>query len=398
VSLRGKNIIIGVSGGIAAYKIPFLVRLLKKAGAQVRVLMTPAAQDFVSPLTLSVLSGNPVLSDFVKNETGEWNNHVDLAGWADLMVFAPVTANTLGKMANGLADNLLLAVYLSAKSPVMIAPAMDLDMYAHPSTTANIEKLKSYGHHIIPATEGELASGLIGYGRMEEPENIFEQIRLFFEKKKSLSGKKVLITAGPTYEAIDPVRFIGNHSSGKMGIALAEEAAERGAKVVLVLGPTHLQASHPDIKSIRVQSASEMYEAVHRHFTETDIAILAAAVADFTPENTSAQKIKKSGKTMELRLKSTPDILASLGKIKKAEQILIGFAMETQNEVENARKKLKKKNLDFIVLNSLNEKNAGFKHDTNKVSLIFRNGNIKNFPLKSKKAVAADIFDEIQNI
>ena len=395
MSLQDKNIIIGVTGGIAAYKIPLLVRMLKKAGANVQVLMTPDAHNFVTPLSLSVLSGKPVLTDMLKNDTGEWNHHVNVALWADLLVFAPVTANTLGKMANGLADNFLLTVYLSAKSPVMIAPAMDLDMYSHPATVANIEKLKSFGHHIIPATEGELASGLTGYGRMEEPENIFEKIRLFFEKKKSLSGKKVLITAGPTYEAIDPVRFIGNHSSGKMGIALAEEAGERGAEVVLVLGPTHLQAHHPNIKTVRVQSASEMYEAVHRDFSDTDIAILAGAVADFTPEKTAGQKIKKTGDSMQLQLKSTRDILASLGKIKKPEQILIGFAMETQNEVENARKKLQKKNLDFIVLNSLNEKNAGFKHDTNKVSLIFRDGRIKNFPLKSKRAVASDIFDEI---
>ena len=396
--LKNKNIIIGVTGGIAAYKIPLLVRMLKKEGARVQVLMTPAAHSFVTPLTLSVLSDKPVLTEFFDKKTGEWNKHVELAMWADLMIFAPVTANTLGKMANGLADNLLLTVYLSAKSTVMIAPAMDLDMYAHPSTTANLQKLKSYGHIIIPATQGELASGLSGYGRMEEPENIFEQIRLFFEKKKSLNNKTVLITAGPTYEAIDPVRFIGNHSSGKMGIALAEEAASRGAKVILILGPTHLKALHPAIQTIRIQSAAEMYEAVHRHFSKADIAILAAAVADFTPKKTATQKIKKKGDSMQLQLKSTRDILASLGKIKNSNQILIGFAMETQNEVENARKKLEKKNLDFIVLNSLNEKNAGFQHDTNKVNIIFRNGNIKNFPLKSKRAVAGDIFDEIENI
>ena len=395
MSLQDKNIIIGITGGIAAYKIPLLVRTLKKAGARVQVLMTPAAHDFVTPLTLSVLSGNPVWTNFVKNETAEWNNHVDLAMWADLLVFAPVTANTLSKMAHGQADNLLLAVYLSAKAPVMIAPAMDLDMYAHPSTKANLEKLQSYGNIIIPATEGELASGLTGFGRMEEPENIMEHIRNFFEKKKSLAGKKVLITAGPTYESIDPVRFIGNHSSGKMGIALAEEAASRGAQVVLVLGPTHLQAVHPQIETVRVQNAAQMYEAVHRYFPDTDIAIMAAAVADFTPENTATHKIKKTGDGLELRLKRTQDILASLGQIKKEGQKLIGFAMETQNEEENARRKLQKKNLDFIVLNSLNDKNAGFKHDTNKVKLIFRDGHVLDLPLKSKRAVASDIFDQL---
>ena len=398
MSLKDKNIIIGITGGIAAYKIPLLVRMLKKAEANVQILMTPDAHNFVAPLTLSVLSGRPVLTDFVHNETGEWNNHVAWGEWADVLLFAPVTAHTLGKMAHGLADNLLMAVYLSAKSPVMIAPAMDLDMYAHPSTTANLQQLKSYGHIIIPATKGELASGLTGYGRMEEPENIFEQLRLFFEKKKTLSGKKFLITAGPTYEAIDPVRFIGNHSSGKMGIALAEEAAERGAEVILILGPTHLQANHPNIKTIRVQSASEMYEAVHRYFSQADIAIMAAAVADFTPETRVEHKIKKTGDKMQLHLKSTRDILASLGKIKKPQQILIGFAMETQNEQENARKKLEKKNLDFIVLNSLNEKKAGFKYDTNKVSLFFRDGRIQNYPLKSKRAVAGDILDALSKL
>ncbi|HFX18035.1 MAG TPA: bifunctional phosphopantothenoylcysteine decarboxylase/phosphopantothenate--cysteine ligase CoaBC, partial [Flavobacteriales bacterium] len=287
MSLADKNIIIGISGGIAAYKIPLLIRLLKKAGANVQVIMTQAAHSFVTPVTLATLSGNPIITDFIKNKEGEWQHHVNLALWADLMIFAPVTANTLAKMASGQADNFLLAVYMSAKCPVMIAPAMDLDMYAHPATKKNIEILQSFGYHIIPATEGELASGLIGYGRMEEPEQIYQEIETFFKKKTDLKNKKVLITAGPTYEAIDPVRFIGNHSSGKMGIALAEAAAERGAEVILILGPTHLEAKHPNIKTVRVQNAAEMLHATQQYFPESDITIAAAAVADFTPVNTS---------------------------------------------------------------------------------------------------------------
>ena len=393
MSIKDKNIIIGISGGIAAYKIPILVRLLKKAGANVQILMTPAAHDFVTPVTLATLSGRPVLTEFIKDKTGTWNNHVSLALWADLMVFAPVTANTLAKMANGQASNFLLAVYMSAKCPVMIVPAMDLDMYAHPATKANLEKLQSYGYKIIPATEGELASGLTGYGRMEEPENIFNHIKHFFARKKDLAGKKVLVTAGPTYESIDPVRFIGNHSSGKMGIAIAEEAAGRGAKVVLITGPINLQIRHPGIKTIKIQNAAQMYDAVLREFDNADITIMAAAVADFTPEQTAGQKIKKTSHTMTLKLKATKDILATLGKKKKPGQILIGFAMETENEKANALEKLRKKNLDFIVLNSLREKNAGFKHDTNKITILTKNGNVIDYPLKSKKEVAKDIFD-----
>ncbi len=393
MSVKDKNIIIGISGGIAAYKIPLLVRSLKKAGANVQIVMTPAAHDFVTPVTLSTLSGRPVLSEFIKDSTGSWNNHVSLALWADLMVFAPVTANTLAKMATGQADNFLLAVYMSAKCPVMIAPAMDLDMYAHPATKANLQKLQSYGYEIIPATEGELASGLTGYGRMEEPEKIFKRINDYFAGKKDLSGKKVLASAGPTYEAIDPVRFIGNHSSGKMGIAIAEAAAERGADVVLILGPTHLQANHPNIRTVKVQNAAQMYDAVHREFDNADITIMAAAVADFTPEQTAGQKIKKNGDSMSLKLKPTKDILASLGQKKSGNQILIGFAMETENEKNNALKKLRKKNLDFIVVNSLREKNAGFKHDTNKVSILTKNGDVIDYPLKTKKEVAKDILD-----
>ena len=398
MSVKDKNIIIGVSGGIAAYKIPLLVRLLKKAGANVQVLLTPAAHDFVTPVTLSTLSERPVLTEFKKDTTSSWNNHVSLGLWADLMVFSPVTANTLGKMATGQADNFLLAVYMSAKCPVMIAPAMDLDMYAHPATKANLDKLQSYGYDIIPATKGELASGLTGYGRMEEPENIFSRIQDFFTRKNDLADKKVLVTAGPTYESIDPVRFIGNHSSGKMGIAIAEEAAERGAEVVLVLGPTRLQASHPNIHTIRVQSAAQMYEAVHKEFDNADITIMAAAVADFTPEQIAGQKIKKSGDAMTLKLKATKDILASLGQKKSGNQILIGFAMETENEKANALKKLRKKNLDFIVLNSLREKNAGFKHDTNKVSILTKAGDIIDYPLKMKREVAGDIFDLVYEL
>ena len=393
MSIKDKNIIIGVSGGIAAYKIPLLVRMLKKAGANVQILMTPAAHDFVTPVTLSTLSGRPVLTDFIKDDTGSWNNHVSLALWADLMVFAPVTANTLAKMAYGQVDNFLLAVYLSGKCPVMIAPAMDLDMYAHPATQANLEKLRSYGYNIIPATKGELASGLTGYGRMEEPENIFKHINDFFKKKSELIGKKVLVTAGPTYESIDPVRFIGNHSSGKMGIAIAKEAAARGAEVVLVLGPTHFHVNHPNIRTVKVQNAAQMYDAVNKEFNTADITIMAAAVADFTPEQTATEKIKKKGDVMTLTLKPTRDILASLGQKKSSNQILIGFAMETENEKANALKKLHKKNLDFIVLNSLREKNAGFKHDTNKVSILTKTGEVIDYPLKSKKEVAGDIFD-----
>ncbi len=393
--LQGKNIVLGITGGIAAYKIPFLVRMLIKAGASVRICMTPSAKDFVTPVTLSTLSNNPVVIDFINNSKGSWNNHVEWGLWADLFVFAPVTANTLSKMAHGQADNFLTAVYMSAKAPVFIAPAMDLDMYKHPATKKNIEILKSYGNHIIPATSGALASGLTGPGRMEEPENIFKQIQEFFSKKKVLTGKKILITGGPTFEALDPVRFIGNHSSGKMGIALAEKAAELGAEVHLILGPTHLKPENPNIKQTHIQSASEMYREVMARQKESDIIIMSAAVADFTPEKKSNHKIKKTSNTLKLNLIKTQDILKKLGENKKEGQILVGFAMETQNELENAKKKLKKKNLDLIVLNSLNEKKAGFKHDTNKVTIINAELNTKVFPLKSKIDVAHDIFNEI---
>jgi len=396
--LQGKNIVLGITGGIAAYKIPYLIRLLIKSGANLRVMMTPAAKDFVTPITLATLSKNPVITDFIKNDNGIWNNHVEWGLWADLFVFAPVTANTLAKMATGQADNFLTAVYMSAKAPVFIAPAMDLDMYRHPATQKNIQTLKSYGHHIIPAATGELASGLTGPGRMQEPEEIFSEIKSFFSKKKVLKNKKVLITGGPTYEPLDPVRFIGNHSSGKMGIALAEKAAELGAEVSLILGPTHLSPKNPSIKLTRIQSAEEMFNAVLPKQKDVDIIIMSAAVADFTPEKKASNKIKKTSDTLELKLIKTKDILKKLGENKKEEQVLVGFAMETENELVNAQKKLKKKNLDLIVLNSLNEKGAGFKNDTNKITIIDRKLNKKVFPLKSKIEVADDIFNEILKI
>ena len=396
--LTGKKIIIGITGGIAAYKIPFLIRLLKKKGAELRIAVSKKALDFVTPVTLSTLAETPVVSEFSNADDGTWHNHVEWAQWADLLLFAPVTANTLSKMAKGQADNFLMAVYLSAKSPVFIAPAMDLDMYAHPATKKNIQTLKSYGLHIIPATSGELASGLTGYGRMEEPEKIIEIIEAYFDNYKPLKNKKVLITAGPTYEAIDPVRFIGNHSSGKMGIALAETAAQLGADVELVLGPSNLMPTHKKIKTTKIVSAEQMYQAVQKLFPTSDITVMSAAVADFTPKKVAENKIKKGGNTLELELKRTKDILKSLGKIKNNKQILVGFAMETENELNNAKAKLKKKNLDFIVLNSLNEKNAGFKHDTNKITMIDKNNSVKEFALKTKTDVAKDIFNEILKI
>ncbi len=396
--LTGKKIVIGITGGIAAYKIPFLIRLLKKKGAELRIAVSKKALDFVTPVTLSTLAETPVVSEFSNADDGTWHNHVEWAQWADLLLFAPVTANTLSKMAKGQADNFLMAVYLSAKSPVFIAPAMDLDMYAHPATKKNIQTLKSYGLHIIPATSGELASGLTGYGRMEEPEKIIEIIEAYFDNYKPLKNKKVLITAGPTYEAIDPVRFIGNHSSGKMGIALAETAAQLGADVELVLGPSNLMPTHTKIKTTKIVSAEQMYQAVQKLFPTSDITVMSAAVADFTPKKVAENKIKKGGNTLELELKRTKDILKSLGKIKNNKQILVGFAMETENELNNAKAKLKKKNLDFIVLNSLNEKNAGFKHDTNKITMIDKNNSVKEFALKTKTDVAKDIFNEILKI
>lgn len=394
--LSGKKILLGVTAGIAAYKTSYLVRHFIKAGAEVKVVMTPAAKDFVTPLTLSTLSKNPVHSTFYdKSEENElWNNHVDLALWADLMVIAPLTANTLAKMAEGICDNLLLATYLSAKSTVYFAPAMDLDMYQHETTSVNIRTLEKRGNVFIPPSFGELASGLEGEGRMAEPEEILAFIENHLLESLPLRGKSVLITAGPTYEAIDPVRFIGNHSSGKMGYALAEEAAGLGASVTLITGPSHEKLEAMNIRSIHVVSAEQMYEATHQCFEGMDIAIFSAAVSDFTPKVVSSQKIKKNKDNMVIELVPTKDILASVGALKK-EQYLVGFALETENELENAREKIKRKNLDLIVLNSLQDKGAGFRSDTNKVTLIDKRGQVKEYELKSKREVAADIFIEI---
>jgi phosphopantothenoylcysteine decarboxylase/phosphopantothenate--cysteine ligase len=394
--LSGKNILLGISAGIAAYKTASLVRLFVKAGANVKVVMTPASKDFVTPLTLSTLSKNPVYSSFTNQEDDNaiWNNHVDLALWADIFLIAPATANTLSKMANGTCDNLLLATYLSAKCPVYFAPAMDLDMYKHDSTLHSFNVLKSYGNIMIPATSGELASGLVGEGRMAEPEDIVSFIENDVLNKLPLKGKKILITAGPTYEAIDPVRFIGNHSSGKMGFEIAKAAANLGAEVVLISGPTHETISHNLIRVVRVVSADDMYYETHTYFKDMDVAILSAAVADFKPTEVSSQKIKKTSSTLTLELEKTKDILASLGVIK-THQLLVGFALETQSEIENAKDKLKRKNLNLIVLNSLNDAGAGFKGDTNKVTFIDNKYNISEFPLKSKAEVAKDLMDEI---
>jgi phosphopantothenoylcysteine decarboxylase/phosphopantothenate--cysteine ligase len=394
--LSGKKILLGVSGGIAAYKTATLVRLFIKAGAHVQVIMTPASKDFVTPLTLSTLSKNPVYSSFYNEDdaNAQWNNHVELALWADLMVIAPATANTLSKMATGNCDNLLIATYLSAKSPVYFAPAMDLDMYQHPSTLLSFNALKSFGNIMIPAESGELASGLSGEGRMAEPENIISFIEADLEGKLPLKGKKILITAGPTYEAIDPVRFIGNHSTGKMGFDIAESAAKNGAEVILIAGPTHFKTCHSLIKVIPVVSAEEMYNACHDYFNGVDVMIAAAAVADYKPKNIAQQKIKKAEGTLTIELESTKDILASLGKIKK-NQFLIGFALETENEIENAKLKIEKKNLDLVVLNSLQDEGAGFGTPTNKVTFIDSSFAILPMPLKSKESVADDIINKI---
>ena len=393
--LQGKKIVLGVTGSIAAYKAAVLTRLLIKVGAEVKVIMTPSAKDFITPLTLSTLSKNPVLTEFIKDDTGQWNNHVDLGLWADAIIIAPTSANTLGKMANGLCDNLLLAVYLSARCPVFLAPAMDLDMLKHPSTQTNLTKISSFGNHLIDPTHGELASGLVGTGRMAEPEEIVEHLVDFFSQSQKLKGKTVLVTAGPTHEAIDPVRFIGNHSSGKMGFAIAETLASQGATVNLVTGPTTQHTSHPGVNVKHVVSAEDMYQACIELFPKTDVAVLAAAVADYKPTVTADQKIKKKEVTLSLELTKTHDIAASLGKLKHNGQVIVGFALETEQEQTNALKKLESKNFDLIVLNSLNDKGAGFGHDTNKITLMDRQQNIRSFDLKSKKEVARDIVSAI---
>lgn len=407
--LSGKKILLGVSGGIAAYKTASLVRLFIKAGAHVQVVMTPASKDFVTPLTLSTLSKNPVYSTFYDetdanadsspkgeqaHHDAQWNNHVELGLWADLMLIAPATANTLSKMANGNSDNLLIATYLSAKCPVYFAPAMDLDMYKHPSTLSSFNLLKGFGNIMIPAETGELASGLSGEGRMAEPENIIDFLEKDLESKLPLKGKKILVTAGPTYEAIDPVRFIGNHSSGKMGFDVAMCAAQLGASVTLISGPTHLKANNSVINLIRVTSAQEMYDACHQYFKSTDVVICAAAVADYRPKFVAEQKIKKNDASFTIELEKTQDILASLGKIKE-KQFLIGFALETENEIENAKLKIQKKNLDLIVLNSLQDEGAGFGKQTNKITFIDKDFRIEPMPLKSKEAVAEDIINKV---
>ncbi|MFZ1808071.1 MAG: bifunctional phosphopantothenoylcysteine decarboxylase/phosphopantothenate--cysteine ligase CoaBC [Cyclobacteriaceae bacterium] len=393
--MKGKKIILGVSGSIAAYKAANLTRLLVKEGAEVKVIMTESAKDFITPLTLSTLSKNPVLSQFLKNEAGEWNNHVELGLWADAMVVAPASANTLAKMAHGECDNLLLAVYLSARCPVFVAPAMDLDMLQHPSTKKNLQSLQEYGNHLMAPGHGELASGLVGTGRMAEPEEIMEQLNQFFSEKKKLSGKRALVTAGPTHEALDPVRFIGNNSSGKMGYAIAEALASVGANVTLVSGPTHLILQHPNIVVKKVTSTADMHEACQEVFPKTDIAVFSAAVADYRPATVADQKIKKADNDLTLQLMKTTDIAAELGKQKKNGQFIVGFALETENEEQNAMKKIAAKNFDLIVLNSLNDKGAGFGHDTNKIKLIDKKGEVFEFSLKNKKEVATDIVNAI---
>lgn len=395
MDLKGKKILLGITGGIAAYKAAILVRLLVKEGAEVRVVMTPLAKQFITPLTLATLSKNPILVEFFDPENGAWNSHVDLGLWADLYVIAPATANSMAKMAHGIADNLLLTTYLSIRCPVLIAPAMDLDMFTHPATQQNIEILRNRGVYIVEPTSGELASGLEGKGRMEEPENILVAVKRILDTTPDLKGKKIIVTAGPTYENIDPVRFIGNYSSGKMGYAIAEELSSRGADVTLVSGPVAVKTNDTRIKLVKVQSAQEMYEACISEFAQMDAAIMAAAVADFTPVVSAEQKIKREKENVTLELKPTVDIAAKLGEQKKSNQILVGFALETTNEIKNAQGKLARKNFDFIVLNSLQDEGAGFQVDTNKISIISKDGSVENYPLKSKSLVAKDIVNKL---
>ena len=397
--LKGKKIILGITGSIAAYKAAYIIRALVKKGAEVQVVITPGGKEFITPITLSALSSNPVISEFFSNRDGSWHSHVDLGLWADAMLIAPATASSIGKMANGIADNMLITTYLSCKAPVFIAPAMDLDMFAHPSTQQNIEKLRSFGNHIIEPGEGELASHLVGKGRMEEPDVIVGVLDRYFDGLGSLTQKKIVITAGPTYEKIDPVRFIGNYSSGKMGFALAEACAAQGAQVTLIAGPVSLSTTHPGIRRIDVESAEEMYQAAVRTFPDSDAAILCAAVADYRPEVQSDEKIKRE-KTgdITIHLVPNPDIAAALGKMKQAGQRLVGFALETTNEVAHATEKLERKNLDFIVLNSLKDKGAGFRCDTNKVSILEANGKLTEYPVKPKNEVAGDIVEKLASL
>lgn len=394
--IKGKHIILGITGGIAAYKSAMLARLMIKAGAEVQVVMTPSAKEFITPVTLSALTGKPVVSEFFTANTGEWHSHVDLGLWADAMVIAPATACTIGKMAHGVADNMLVTTYLSAKAPVFVAPAMDLDMMAHPSTRANLDLLRSYGNHIIEPTSGELASHLVGKGRMEEPENILRVLDAFFSKNGELSGKKVLVTAGPTYEKIDPVRFIGNYSSGKMGYAIADELASRGADVTLVSGPVSVKSKHPGVSVVSVESAREMLAASETAFDSADIAVLTAAVADYAPAEPADHKLKREGNEVPtITLVKNPDIAATLGARKRPGQVIVGFALETDNEEANALDKIQRKNLDAICLNSLRDSGAGFAVDTNKVTIISSDGVRIPGELKSKREVAADIVDFI---
>ncbi len=392
--LQGKHIVLGITGSIAAYKACLIIRGLVRQGAEVQVVITPAGREFITPVTLSTLTQKPVVCDFFNHQDGTWHSHVDLGLWADAMLIAPATASTIGKMAHGIADNMLVTTYLSMKAPVFVAPAMDLDMYAHPSTQENLKTLRSWGNHIIEPGTGFLASKLEGKGRMEEPEKIIETLDEYFSQKCSMQGKHVMITAGPTYEKLDPVRFIGNYSSGKIGFALAEECARRGAEVDIISGPVSLEAHHPNIHRTDVESAEEMYEAATREFAKADITILCAAVADFTPKQVAGQKIKREGDELVLRLSPTRDIAESLGKRKRQGQIMVGFALETNDEEAHAKDKLKRKNLDFIVMNSLQDKGAGFRVDTNKVTIIDAESEV-SIPLKTKKEVAADIVDRI---
>ena len=397
--LRNKHIILGITGSIAAYKAAYIIRGLVKKGAEVQVVITPSGKEFITPLTLSTLSSHPVISEFFSNRDGTWNSHVDLGLWADAMLIAPATASSIGKMAHGIADNMLITTYLSCKAPVFIAPAMDLDMFAHPSTQANLDRLRSYGNRIIEPASGELASHLVGKGRMEEPDRIIAVLEDYFASKQELQHKKILITAGPTYEKIDPVRLIGNYSCGKMVVALAEACAERGAEVTLVAGPVSVETHHPLIQRVNEESAEEMYQAAMAAFPASDAAILCAAVADYRPDQVATQKLKRETEgEMTLHLVPNKDIAASLGAIKRTEQVLVGFALETNDEAAHAADKLKRKNLDFIVLNSLRDAGAGFRCDTNKVTLLNQAGESKAFPLKSKQEVAADIVDELVNV